>query len=123
MPVLIDDAVVLVEPVAVLREPAEGGHLAVRRNIKRARCGQSRNHLSGSAIDWHFGQFLFAAGDAVEQFLAGADDHLGGGRGRGRAQVGHEIRDGHIGFMTYGGNYGDGATRDGAGDGFFVEGP
>ena len=44
-------------------------------------------------------------GDAVEQFVARADHHLGGGGRRGRAQVGHEIGDGDVGLVSHGGDH------------------
>ena len=62
-------------------------------------------------------------GDAVEQFVARADHHLGGGGRRGRAQVGHEIGDGDVGLVAHGGNHRHGAGGDGARHGLFVEGP
>ena len=62
-------------------------------------------------------------GDAVQQFLARADDHLGGGRRRGRAQIGHEIGDGHVGLVAHRRDHRHGASGDGPRHGLFVEGP
>src|SRR5438067_10572652 len=64
-----------------------------------------------------------ASCNAIEQLLPGADDHLGGGRGRGGAQVGDEIGDADIGFVPDSRDNGDRGIGDGVSDGFFVEGP
>ncbi len=62
-------------------------------------------------------------GDDIEQAVFGADDELGGGRGRGRAEIGDEIGDGEIGFVADGGDDRHFGCANGAGDGLFVEGP
>src|ERR1022692_2254976 len=100
---------------------AHGAVQQSQRPFDRLLLPAARQHSQVVAHGVH--QLLLEAGDAVEQFLAGADDHLGGGRGRGGAQVGDEIGDGHVGFMAHGGHDRYGAARDGAGDSFFVEGP
>ena len=81
----------------------------------------AREH--GEAVAHEFGEAGFAAAQAVEHFLALADDHSRGGRGSGGAEVGYEIGNGDVGFVADGGDDRDGRGGDGAGDGFFVEGP
>ena len=62
-------------------------------------------------------------GNAVEQLLARAHHHFSGGRRRGRAQVGHEIRDGDVGFVSHGRDHRHGTGGDGPRHGLLVEGP
>ena len=54
---------------------------------------------------------VMQGGGMIFDFLARADDEFGGGRGRGRAQIGDEIDDGEIGFMAHGGDDGNGLMR------------
>jgi hypothetical protein len=61
--------------------------------------------------------------DMFVEFAARVDDELSGCGGRGSANVGDEIGDGEISFVANAGNYGNGTRKDGASDGFFVEGP
>ena len=64
-----------------------------------------------------------AAGHAVEQIVARGNHHFGGGRGRGRAQIGHEIGDGHIRLMSHRRDHRHRAGRNRARYGLLVEGP
>jgi len=50
-------------------------------------------------------------------------DGLGGGGGGGGAEVGGKIGDGEVDLVTNTGDHRDGATADGAGDGFVIESP
>ena len=59
----------------------------------------------------------------VIEFLARANDNFGGGRRRGRAEVGDEIGDGEVDLMAHAADHRNLTCGDGAGDNFFVEGP
>ena len=62
------------------------------------------------------------AGNVLGDAVLGFGDELGGGGGRGGAQVGDEVGDGEVGLMADGGDDGDLRGDDGAGDAFGVEG-
>ena len=59
--------------------------------------------------------------DALLDAVLGGGDEFGGGGGRGRAQVGDEVRDGEVGLVADGGDDGERGRGDGAGEGFVVE--
>ena len=61
-------------------------------------------------------------GQVLGNLVLRLGDQLGGGRGRGRAQVGDKIGDGEVGFVTYGGDHGKAARCNGAGHALAVEG-
>lgn len=63
---------------------------------------------------------LFQKFEQAEFF---GDDHFGGGRWGGGADVGDPIGDGKIGFVADGGEDGDARFKDRLGDDLFVEGP
>ena len=62
------------------------------------------------------------AGEVLGDAVLGLGDELGGGRGRGRAEVGDEVGDGEVGFVADGGDHGNLGGGDGAGDALGVEG-
>src|SRR5262249_33716504 len=62
-------------------------------------------------------------GDVLVEFTARLHDEFGGGGRRRGANVGDEIGDGEVGLVADAGDHGNGASGDGAGDCFFVEGP
>ena len=64
-----------------------------------------------------------SASSARADLVLGLDDALGGRRGRGRAQVGHEVGDGEVGLVPDGGDGGDLRGGEGARHQLFVEGP
>ena len=61
--------------------------------------------------------------DAAQPLLARCTGQLGGGGGRGRAQVGHEVGDGEVGLVSYAADDRHRAGGDGAGQLLVVEGP
>ena len=67
-------------------------------------------------------QTLVERGGMIFDFLAGADDQLGGRRGRGGAEVGNKVDDGEVGFVADGGDHGDLGRGYGARQGFVIEG-
>ena len=58
---------------------------------------------------------------AAREYALG--NNLGGGAGRGGAEVGDKIADSEIDFMSYGRDDGKAGMEDSAGDNLFVEGP
>ena len=77
----------------------------------------------GQAVAQRLDALARAAATRSSTSCARGDRQFGGGRRRGRAQVGHEIGDGDVGFVAHGRNHRHGAGGDGARHGFFVEGP
>ena len=61
-------------------------------------------------------------GEVLGDFVLGLGDEFGGGGGRGCAEVGGEVGDGEVGFVADGGDDGELAGDDGAGDALGVEG-
>ena len=61
-------------------------------------------------------------GEMLGDFVLGLGDELGGGGGRGGAEVGGEVGDGEVGLVADGGDDGELGGDDGAGDAFGVEG-
>ena len=61
--------------------------------------------------------------NAVQQFAAGTDDHLGSGGRRRGAKVGYKIGDRDIRLVADRRNHRNGALGNGAGDVLFIKGP
>ena len=61
-------------------------------------------------------------GEVLGDLVLRLGDELSGGGRSGRAQVGDEIGDGEVGLVADGGNDGQSARCNGAGDWFAVEG-
>ena len=59
--------------------------------------------------------------DALFDAVLGGGDELGGGGGRGGAEVGDEVGDGEVGLVADGGDDGELGGGDGAGEGLVVE--
>jgi membrane protein CcdC involved in cytochrome C biogenesis len=59
--------------------------------------------------------------DALLDAMLRGGDELGGGGRRGGAEVGDEIRDGEVGFVADGGDYGERGCGDGSGEGLIVK--
>ena len=61
--------------------------------------------------------------DPADELVLAADHDLGGGRRRGRAQVGDEVGNRHVGFVADGRDHRHRAGGNRPGDDFLVEGP
>ena len=68
-------------------------------------------------------QIALMVGDVAVEFLARPDNDFRRGGGSGRAQVGHKIGDGEIGFVSHAGDHRYGGSGNRAGNNFFVECP
>ena len=86
--------------------------------------GDARETLAGLEKLKEAGAFEagIEAGEVVGDAVLGLGDELGGGRWRGRAEVGDEIGDGEVGFVADGGDHGNLGGGDGAGDALGVKG-
>ena len=65
---------------------------------------------------------VLLVGEVLGDFVLGFCDEFGGGGGRGGTEVGNEVGDGEVGFVADGGDDGELAGDDGAGDALGVEG-
>ena len=98
---------------------------------------QERGDAGLGAADGHAGEALtglekleargtfeavLLVGQVLGDLVLGFGDELGGGGGRGGAEVGGEVGDGEVGFVADGGDNGELAGDDGAGNAFGVEG-
>src|ERR1700736_1689674 len=63
------------------------------------------------------------AGDALIEFAAGLHHQFGGGRWRGSAYIGDEIRNREVRLVADARNDRNGRDRDSAGDALFIEAP
>ena len=61
-------------------------------------------------------------GKVLGDFVLSFSDEFGGGGGRGGTEVGGEVGNGEVGFVADGGDDGELAGDDGAGDALGVEG-
>src|SRR6185437_5062530 len=68
-------------------------------------------------------QIALMIGDVPVEFLSRSDHDFRRGGRSGRAQIGHKIRDGEIGFVSYAGDYRHSRSGNRASDNLFVEGP
>ena len=69
------------------------------------------------------GEPLREAAQRAQQGRPVLDGRLGGGRGRGRPQVGHQVGDGDVHLVAHAGDDRHGAAADGPGHRLLVEGP